>query len=56
MLKENQENLSLYEISLPSYAIYQTNCRNFAYGVCAHETYTYLKLCKRKRLIYLCGE
>ena len=39
MLKDLHEKLSLMEISSMSFAIYRTNCRNFAYGVYAHEAY-----------------
>ena len=39
MLKDLREKLSLMEISSMSFAIYRTNCRNFAYGVYAHEAY-----------------
>lgn len=39
MIKKLSEKLSLTEFYLSFLAIYCINCRNFAYGLCAHNAF-----------------
>ena len=54
MLKDSREKMPFLDISLPYLTIFRTNCRNFAYGVCALDAPLPSEQCTKERQIYLC--